>query len=1315
MSQREPDQCSQTEIYQTQIYDLKKEIECKKAKIRQLQQDDNDEAKNEIEQLYRDIDIAQRQLQSLYHQVDDLKLVVKVSANTEQNYQVQILETVQSQNSNNSSQEQQKIRVALFIRCKTCGGQFCIQDGKIEDSDAYQHIRGQKHEIDVDFEINRRFEWEKTPDSSDQEIEMEYQRQCRVCQVGTDDKSQQFKMMNDIENQVAIQLQSINKIETQAFINELEQKADLYLDPENINQKKRQFLMIESNNQLQKKIQKMEKKFQKETNQTSHQVKKRNKFSLYSLNQRKNDKEQEIQRIQLQLQQEKKNLDENIQLQEKFIVNEARTKSVMEKFIQVRQQVDKMKKCQLSQENQYIIKQFQNELTMYLNNINEKSLQIGLSQIVQKLFQSSNSKIAKENAKLTNFGLDEIQLLINMHYNSKFFDEGKKKYDLKLKQSKYFENLVGLGLLKNSKNQEFIEEAKQIKIILKTQIKIKQLFKDIFDYLQKMSKRSIQVTFNMYSNLTVSQDQNDGDNKEQTNITVEYVLKDVQQSVKLSNQPVPLKLNGEFKEVDDLMDKVQEKLLTINEYSSIPDEIINNLKIQIENSEKQLELTKTYVVDSWQKKLAEQDINENQNRKLALETNDISKFIRKRHISVVFCGHVHHGKSTLSQQIILESIQDPKERDLERQHLIDQHETMAGGLNSLPEERKTGNTIEYAKRQFDTIGGRNIMLLDAPGHENYILSMIEAATQADIGVLLTSAKQGEFSKGTSGANRVAEKRGQTLEHAQILHTCGVSTLIVVINKIDDVSCQEQPQQICQNIVNTLGPQLVKIGFKKDNITFIPVSAKTNVNVCKQLQIQDVGQNPHTEDINQRIFNFKFQQFQGEQSLNAWYQGLSLMDAIDKVKVPFRDIGGFVRVMVTSKKRQGQQYLVECKVEKGQLNIKDNDFVLMPINTEIQLESKQCEIVFPGDQCVVSVDKITYQQIKIGDVICKKGQECQTQMEFYIALCCVESTVISRGYKAMIHVGGIITEFEVVKVVGVLDDAGILNSKINIFGTGERAILKIRVLGRKNPICVSTFERDEFLGRVLVRHQRTTVGAGIVIEEWNNKTLKVIEYEGEPEYLMKIQDNRYQSLQMDYKFMYQEKGKNKQNKSNEICVMDPFKIWKMKKYIEAIQTMPSQDCVVTLYIRSSDSPESITKILNTKRTETGNIKSSVTKAAIQSALDKASQFVTSYVKSIPRNGLCVFVGSALIAFEPIQPIVYTGSSLFCDKQFNINPVEELLQPKQKYIFILFDGYTARIYSVCGNSIEILSEIEADIPKKGRHIYSVYYETNRKNQN
>lgn len=59
--------------------------------------------------------------------------------------------------------------------------------------------------------------------------------------------------------------------------------------------------------------------------------------------------------------------------------------------------------------------------------------------------------------------------------------------------------------------------------------------------------------------------------------------------------------------------------------------------------------------------------------------------------------------------------------------------------------------------------------------------MIESAAQADVGVLVTSARKGEFEAGL-------ERSGQTSEHALILYISGVKNLIVAINKMDDPTC-----------------------------------------------------------------------------------------------------------------------------------------------------------------------------------------------------------------------------------------------------------------------------------------------------------------------------------------------------------------------------------------------------------------------------------------------------------------------------------------------------------------------------------------------
>lgn len=88
-----------------------------------------------------------------------------------------------------------------------------------------------------------------------------------------------------------------------------------------------------------------------------------------------------------------------------------------------------------------------------------------------------------------------------------------------------------------------------------------------------------------------------------------------------------------------------------------------------------------------------------------------------------------------------------------------------------------GKTVEVGRAYFET-DDRRYTILDAPGHKTYVPSMISGASQADVSVLVISARRGEFETGF-------EKGGQTREHAMLVKTAGVNKLIVVVNKMDD--------------------------------------------------------------------------------------------------------------------------------------------------------------------------------------------------------------------------------------------------------------------------------------------------------------------------------------------------------------------------------------------------------------------------------------------------------------------------------------------------------------------------------------------------
>lgn len=121
---------------------------------------------------------------------------------------------------------------------------------------------------------------------------------------------------------------------------------------------------------------------------------------------------------------------------------------------------------------------------------------------------------------------------------------------------------------------------------------------------------------------------------------------------------------------------------------------------------------------------------------------------------------------------------------------------MAYIMDTNEEERAKGKTVEVGRAHFET-SNRRYTILDAPGHKNYVPNMIGGAAQADVGVLVVSARkvqsfrhvlplhytptsQGEFETGF-------ERGGQTREHAQLAKTLGVSKLVVVVNKMDDPS------------------------------------------------------------------------------------------------------------------------------------------------------------------------------------------------------------------------------------------------------------------------------------------------------------------------------------------------------------------------------------------------------------------------------------------------------------------------------------------------------------------------------------------------
>ena len=157
-------------------------------------------------------------------------------------------------------------------------------------------------------------------------------------------------------------------------------------------------------------------------------------------------------------------------------------------------------------------------------------------------------------------------------------------------------------------------------------------------------------------------------------------------------------------------------------------------------------------------------------------------------------GHVDAGKSTLMGRLLYEvgELSEKERTANERgsQKIGKGSFAFAWGLDALGDERdryvstaliqlmSRGVTIDIATTHFET-PHRNITLLDAPGHKDFIPAMISGAAQADVALMVVDGSPGEFEAGF-------DRGGQTREHAWLVRSLGVKEIIIGINKMDMV-------------------------------------------------------------------------------------------------------------------------------------------------------------------------------------------------------------------------------------------------------------------------------------------------------------------------------------------------------------------------------------------------------------------------------------------------------------------------------------------------------------------------------------------------
>ncbi|MCJ1245331.1 translation termination factor GTPase eRF3 [Trapelia coarctata] len=423
----------------------------------------------------------------------------------------------------------------------------------------------------------------------------------------------------------------------------------------------------------------------------------------------------------------------------------------------------------------------------------------------------------------------------------------------------------------------------------------------------------------------------------------------------------------------------------------------------------------------------------------------------KEHVNLIFIGHVDAGKSTLGGSILYATgMVDERTMDKYKREAKEAgRETwyLSWALDLTKEERAKGKTVEVGRGFFVT-EKRRYTILDAPGHKTFVPNMIGGASQADIGILVISARKGEYETGF-------EKGGQTREHAILAKTQGVNQLVVVINKMDDPTVEWSKDRF-KECSDKLTLFLKGLGYGKNDLTFMPISAQTTVGIKDRVP----------------------------KELAPWYNGPSLLEYLDNLKALERKVNAPFMMPVSGKYRD-MGTVVEGKIEAGTIK-KGNNYIMMPNRDEVSVAALygETEEEIPqascGEQVRIRLRGLEEEDILPGFVLCspKRPVHCVSEFEAQIVLLELKS-ILSAGFNCVLHVHSAIEEVTFDALLHRLEKGtGRKSKKPPPFATkGMSIIARLKVIGGAGAVCVERFEDYAQMGRFTLRDQGQTIAIG----------------------------------------------------------------------------------------------------------------------------------------------------------------------------------------------------------------------------------------------
>ena len=415
----------------------------------------------------------------------------------------------------------------------------------------------------------------------------------------------------------------------------------------------------------------------------------------------------------------------------------------------------------------------------------------------------------------------------------------------------------------------------------------------------------------------------------------------------------------------------------------------------------------------------------------------MSSTTRETHqLRIVIVGHVDHGKSTLVGRLIWETGSLPEGRyeaikaQSERRGMPFEWAFL---MDAIQAERDQGITIDTTQIRFRT-EQRPYVIIDAPGHKEFLKNMVTGAASAEAALLLIDASEG-----------VQE---QSRRHGYLLHLLGVDQVAVLVNKMDLVGWSaDRFGQVAEDYRAYLK------GLGVEPVCFVPISAREGDNMMK-----------HSAHM-------------------PWYQGRSVIEVLDGFRPKPRLVEQPLRLPVQDVYKFDQRRIIAGRIESGRVAVGDT-VVFSPSNKTARIRSIEAwsvPEVPTGAEAGQSVGVTLDEQIFVerGEVMSHLEDAPIESTVFKARLFWLGHSPVQIGKTYTLKLGTLEAPVTVEAIERAIDTSDLSNrdaGRIERNGAGEV------VLRTKRLLPLDEHLRNPITGRFVLVEDYLPVGGGIISME-----------------------------------------------------------------------------------------------------------------------------------------------------------------------------------------------------------------------------------------